>query len=172
MKQFFFFLLMAGLTTLTSCAKEGPEGPAGKDGQDGTNGTNGINGQDGNANVKSATYTIAANNWVKVNALISFVDLNVPIVTEPIASTGLVMVYRQVGDVWVAWPYTTGNERFWFWAKTGLVRIHAEDIITQTPDEFTDSVRVIAVSSSGLARNPDLDWTDYEAVKNAFDLAD
>lgn len=168
MKKLLSFLLLASITAFMSCSK-GDMGPAGKDGQDGIDGTD---GQDGNANVKNTVMTLSASDWVFFSSDIWYVDLQVPTVTTDIASTGLVMVYFQeaIGE-WYALPFSRGSQSYNFWVMSERVRIHSQNS-SIAPTKFTGKVRIVAVSSEGRARNPNLDWTDYEVVKEHFQLPD
>ncbi len=173
MKLFLNLLLVAGLATLMSCNGEmGPAGPAGQDGADGPAGQDGTDGQDGNANVKNLELTIQASNWVTFQSDLLYVDLNVPIVTGQIANTGMVMVYfQEVGTEWYALPYARNFQNYFFWVKPGQVRVHSQNT-SILPTKFTGKVRVVAVSAEGMARNPDLDWTNYEAVKSRLEWSE
>ena len=166
-------MLLAALATFIAC-----EGPAGKDGINGTNGidgidgTDGTDGQDGNANVNSAVTTISAADWIFFDAGLSYIDFQVPIVTADIAASGLVMVYIQEASAeWYALPFSRGAQSFFFWAKPGLVRIHTENT-NGSPYLFAGDIRIVAISADGLARNPNLDWTDYTRVKEALQLSE
>lgn len=176
MKNIFFLMLLTGITALFSCKGDmGDVGPAGKDGIDGVDGTDGINGQNGqngNANVKSFQTAVAATDWQVYDSHLSLIDLQVPTVTQQIAATGLVMVYFQFGGgEWYALPYSRSTQNYFFWAKTGLVRLHTQNDNT-SPEKFSGNVRVVAVSADGLARNPDLDWGNFIEVKKRLELAD
>lgn len=183
MKNFFFFLLMAAFTTsMISCSgpkgDNGLPGSAGLDGVDGTNGQDGQdgqdgqNGQDGNANVKSQTISILYTDWIYFNIDISYIDFNVPIITADIAATGMVMAYLKLssGET-VALPLSSGNQQYNFWFIPGKLRLHTVNIVG-VPEKFEGDIRIVAVSSSGLVRNPNLDWTNYNAVKAALNLSE
>lgn len=167
MKKLSFFLLLASISIFIACKGEiGPAGPAGQDGADG------LDGQNGNANVKNLVTTVSATNWVLFNSGLSYIDLSVPIVTTDIAATGLVMVYfQEAGNEWYALPFSRGSQSYFFWAKPGQVRIHTQNDST-SPTKFAGNVRIVAVSSEGLVRNPNVNWTDYASVKKAFKLSD
>lgn len=173
MKKLLSLLLLVGITAFIACKGElGPAGPSGQDGTDGIDGTDGTDGQDGNANVKSYTTTISAANWVPFTADLSYIDLQVPILTEEIAATGMVMVYLQeAGNEWYALPFSRGTQSYFFWVKPGFARIHTQNDST-APTKFAGKVRIVAASSDGRARHPDLDWTNYQEVKNRLQLPD
>ncbi len=130
MKNLLSLLLLLSITAFMSCKKGemGDMGPAGQDGQDGIDGQNGQNGQNGNANVKSYETTVEFADWVPHTFYLEYVDLQVPIITEQIAATGMVMVYwyYEAADVWFALPFSeTSDQFYYFWFKPGIVRIHS-----------------------------------------------
>lgn len=173
MKKLLSLLLFAGITAFIACKGElGPAGPSGQDGTDGIDGTDGTDGQDGNANVKNFTTTISATDWLFHDSHLSYIDLQVPIITEEIAAAGMVMMYLQgsIGE-WYTLPFSRSTQTYFFWAKSGLVRVHTQNDST-TPDKFSGKARIVAVSSDGKTRYPDLDWTNYQEVKNHLHLTE
>ncbi|MEZ4924827.1 MAG: hypothetical protein R3A50_01030 [Saprospiraceae bacterium] len=181
MKNLFLFLLMAAATTMISCKGEqgipGPAGVAGQDGIDGQDGQDGTNGTNGNANVKSFKTTVYASDWLYVISSIRQARVNVPIITNTIANNGLVMVYsHNIGSTsWLAWPlsyaFNGGTRSFYYYVFSGGLDLYSE-ASAGSPFESGIEVRVVAATADGLARNPDLDWTNYEAVKSALGLED
>lgn len=161
---------MAAATTMISC--KGEDGDPGPAGVMGTDGKDGQNGRDGNANVKSYTTTLSASDWLFFSNDLSYVDLKVPIVTDQIAATGMVMVYLQEANgEWYALPFTRGTQSYFFWVKSGSVRIHTQNSGT-SPNKFIGKIRVVAVSADGRICNPNINWTDYNSVKAGLDLPD
>ena len=174
MKKILAFLLLVSITAFTAC--KGDMGDPGLDGTNGQNGVDGTDGQDGNANVKNHTIAISASEWVSHSNNLSYVDVQAPFITEEIASKGMVMVYfYDPAAVWFALPFTYSTpanttQTYYFWFKTGVVRIHS--LNSATPVKYSGNVRIVAVTSEGLARNPDLDWTNYEDVKKRLQLTE
>lgn len=160
-------LLIAGVTSLSSCKKEGPIGPAGKD------------GIDGNANVTSNTFTVNSWNWT-LSDYVYYADLSVPSITSSIANTGLVQVYMESTSspgVWLNMPWTewfsSYTSTYNFNHGTGSVRVFKADSDLQAPSNpGLRRFKVIAIESSGMIANPDVDWANYESVKETFNLAD
>ena len=172
MRNLFFLLLMAGMTTLISCTKEGQRGPAGLDGQDGTNGTN---GQNGNANVKSLTIDILESQWTDEGPGIAQLELDAPILTEEIVNNGSVMVYLGTSGFWYALPVVltlpAGSQSYTFGFEPGKLTVISS--ITSGAAVKPDlMIRIVTATSEGLVRHPDLDWTNYEDVSRALQLAD
>ncbi|MBC7774987.1 MAG: hypothetical protein H7246_06060 [Phycisphaerae bacterium] len=80
------------------------------------------------------------------------------------------MAYLQeTNGEWYALPFSRSTQNYFFWAKTGAVRIHSQND-GASPIKFAGKVRVVAVTSEGMLHNLDLDWTDYEAVNNRLQL--
>lgn len=85
------------------------------------------------------------------------------------------------GTLWTALPYTyptgTGSANYsesWIFSyqlNNLVLDMQDSDFFTQAPTS-TVFVKVVAVASAGRKANPDLDWTNYSAVKAAFDLKD
>ncbi len=156
--------LLVVTTFLSACKKEkvvGPAGPA---------------GSAGNANVKSMTFTTVTADWIGDGAAGYEISLNVPIITADIYSTGAVMCYLEVSGTTFALPYSylnsgyTRHMLFTYNEGTILVKRRDDDGATSNPGVSNAKIRVVAISSTGMIQNPNLDLTDYEAVKEAFDL--
>lgn len=179
-------LLLAGaLVSFAACkGDDGAPGPAGVAGPKGDTGATGVAGptgpagQDGNANVKVVNKTIAASDWATANAVVKFVDLVVPEITQDIVDNGFVMAYQEFpfsgGNVWVALPayFADQGQGFHFWIREGLFRLHSTKN-SGTPATPATTIRIVIATADGMTRRPDLadlDWSDYEAVKIALDL--
>lgn len=182
MKKIFFFLLITSITAMLACKGEqgdpGPAGVVGKDGINGTNGQDGKDGKDGNANIRSSLDTVQATDWVQITSYQYIATIDVPIITQDIFDNGLVMVYsRNLGDssYWLAWPltisYGTGLNNFFYRINPGSITLYSQNYNFQ-PFVSGLEVRVVAASSEGLVHQPDLDWTKYDKVKEAFHLED
>ncbi len=163
---------MAGMTTMISCkGEEGDPGPAGVAGRNGTDGTDGTNG---NANVQSVNLTITSQEWQWSGPETNFINLPVPILTSDICNKGSVMVYSSFnGTFFTAWPWTDilYGQSFIFQFQPGALLLLCQST-NNDPYGGNLFVRVVAASAEGLASNPNLDWTNYEAVKEALNLAD
>lgn len=191
MKNLLSLLLLLSITAFMSCKGDmGDMGPAGQDGVDGTNGINGTNGQngqpgqpgqDGNANVKSFDTWFPSSAWASNGSYENKLEFDVSIITQAVAEHGMVMVYLKTsalgldGNAWTAMPFSLAyqfyTEAFSFSFVPGklFLRETSNDGLPVEPECYC---RVIAVTSQGLARNPDVDWTNYELVKTRLQLAD
>ena len=168
MKKLFFFLLLAGMTTMMACkGEQGDPGPAGVMGADGI---------DGNANIQNYFTTFTSSAWVTENANRIHVDLNIPTITSDILNTGLVVTYFQdIGSTyWLALPFTYsfpgGSQSYHVEVNPGEIRLTSSS--SSSPFSGGLNVRVVTASADGLAQNPNLDWSNYEAVASALNLAD
>lgn len=157
-KLMFLGLAIATLG-MSSCKKKevvGPAGPA------------------GNANVKSSTFVTTNTDWVGDQVSGYTATFNAPIITSAIASTGAVMCYLVDGSTSYALPYSYLNGSYTrhmsFEYETSVLRVKVIDDDGLTSNLGGYSIKVVAISSTGLIANPGLDLTDYEAVKEAFDL--
>lgn len=183
MKNLFTFLLLLSFSAFFSCKGEqgdmGLPGQDGIDGTDGQDGQDGKDGQDGNANVISINSMISSTAWVQIAPDKYTLEFFVPQITQDIADNGLVMVYFKTsyigldGTTWTALPITIARsnytESFVFGVKTGKI-VFTNTSNDNNPGAISCPVRIILATSEGLARNPDLDWINYELVKETFQL--
>lgn len=172
----FFSLILFG------CEKEGPMGPTGLAGKDGADGKD---GKDGNANVKSITKSIAPSDWMASGTagedLYFYYEISIPEITNDIVQNGVVMIYyKETDGSYHALPTTYNfyssyldyyyhtTIRFSF--KTGKVRIEIEDsdMITIRPDSSIE-FKIVVIEGSTL-KNLSIDLTNYQDVKERFDL--
>lgn len=181
MKKNVLLLLIFSLI-LFGCEKEGPVGPEGPAGKDGVNGSD---GNDGNANVQSITKSIAYGDWQASGTagedLYYYVEISIPEITAQIVQDGTVMVYyKESNDFYYALPSTFNwyssylgyyyhtTLRFSF--KTGIVRIEIEDSNMNTyRPESTVEFKIVVIAGSTL-KNLSIDLTNYQDVKERFDL--
>ena len=158
--------LMLGLLVVTSflgaCKKkEGPAGPA---------------GADGNANVKSVTVSTVAADWTGDGVAGYSITINAPIITADIVATGAVMCYMDISGTTYALPYSylyngfTRHMLFDYAAGTLTVDRRDDDGATTNPGSSNAKIKIVAISSSGLIQHPNVDFSNYEEVKEAFDL--
>lgn len=156
--------LLVVTTFLGACKKkevEGPTGPA---------------GADGNANVKSLTVATVAGDWTGDGTAGYSITLSAPLITADIVATGAVMCYLEFGGSTYALPYSyfyQGYSRhmlFTYGEGTVTVRRIDDDGLTTNPGSASSKIKIVAISSTGLMQNPNLDLSNYEEVKTAFDL--
>ncbi len=195
-----FLALMLFVTTLImfSCAKDGADGQPGAAGLNGVNGANGKDGaagtagtpgKDGNANVKSRVVTVNASDWIKsfygtsTTQYYYRVNLPIPEVTKEILDKGLVMTYRSNSssnaNSFISLPFTSafsaGTSTFiTTWTPVhyeGGVTIWKEDsdLLTLEPTGGY-TFKVVAITPSGLAAHPNVNYKNYAEVAATFNL--
>ena len=162
-------MTLIAMVFAVSC--RGPMGPA---------------GHDGNANVCSSTVTVYSNDWYWDNNTSWRVDLKYEAITADITDYGAVLVYMEDRNTWRQLPYTfyyngfdeQGNE--FFYSSSLEVSSYDEGVsIFWTENDFFDEYRpedhrfkIVVIAASVYASRPDVDYSSYEAVKTAFQLAD
>lgn len=152
--------LITGSMILSGCAKEGPAGDDGKD---------------GNANVVSTTVTSSA--WA-YSAPSWYLNLPAAAVTQNIINTGAVLVYAKVGDSYNQLPLTFYQSASYSTTVEvssyagGVNLIWTDSDLTQPNTPTLQTFKIVAISSAGLAQNPDLDFSNYEEVVSAYEIAE
>ena len=180
MKKTFLSFAILAMILLVSCTKPGPIGPigpAGTNGKDGTagtngtngaagtNGTNGTNGVNGNANVIGTT-TVALNSgsWTASGSAF-IVTITATAITQAIVDKGAVMVYEQSASFWRALPYTSGVvSKYFFFTLNSVSVVYQNTDGSQTTNPGNQTYRIVAISSSFAAANPNVNWGNYEEV--------
>ncbi len=158
-KTTLLFLLVL-FTTFSSCRKEGPQGPP------------------GNANVKSSTITFSNWGWDNTSNY-NYADFTWPDITSSIVNNGAVMVYLNTSTGYVQlprviYPASTYSESQRFVYNVGTLRIIVQDsdLLPPSPALGTWTIKVLAIESSAIQANPDVNWENYSEVKAQFGLPD
>lgn len=159
------YLLSIITILLLSCNKEGPEGPAG------------TNGQDGNANVQLTTFAITS--WTESGVSYKAASPWLSDITQNIVDNGAVHTYMSNGSGgWEPLPLTLYPSSTYSRTYTAVhylngVTLWVNDSDLNLPsDPGTRSFKVVAVAASAKIANPDVDYTNYEEVKQTFNLLD
>ena len=166
-------MTVLAISFLASC--RGPQGPA---------------GQDGNANVASSTVTVRQSDWRWVNDCQWMVEIDYPAINNNVYNHGAVLVYMKIDGAWSQVPLTyfyeaevedgysnfassievatlnDGGVRL-FWTESDFY--HAPDGPGKN-DSY--DFKIVAIEASVYSHRSDVDYSDYEAVKTAFQLAD
>lgn len=152
------FLLV--LFTFNGCRKEGPQGPP------------------GNANVKSNTITFSSWGWDNTNYY-NYADFTWGEITSSIVNSGAVMVYVNTSAGYVQlprviYPTSTYSESQRFVYNVGTLRIIVQDsdLLPPSPALGTWTIKVLAIESSAIQANPNVNWENYTEVKEQFGLPD
>ena len=160
--------LVAMIFAVSCRGPQGPEGPM------------------GNANVCSSTVTVKSSDWYFDNNTSWRVDLRYEAITAEIAEHGAVLVYMEENDTWRQIPLTfyynlfddEGNE--YFYSSSLEVSSYENGVsIFWTEDDFFDGYRpdehrfkIVVIAAGVYQSRSDVDYSNYEAVKTAFQLAD
>lgn len=147
----------------------GPEGPA---------------GHDGNANVCSSTVTVRSNDWYW-NETSWRVDIKYEAINANITDYGAVLVYMEDNNTWRQIPLTfyysiVEDDVEYFYSSSLEVSTYDEGVsIFWTENDFYDGYRpedrrfkIVVIAASVFQSRSDVDYSSYEAVKTAFQLAD
>ena len=147
-------------------------------------------GRDGNANVASSTVTVRQSDWRWVNDCQWMVEIDYPAINNNVYNHGAVLVYMKIDGAWSQVPLTyfyeaevedgysnfassievatlnDGGVRL-FWTESDFY--HAPD---GPGDKDSYDFKIVAIEASVYSHRTDVDYSSYEAVKTAFQLAD
>lgn len=165
---------------MASCrGPQGPQGPA---------------GQDGNANVASSKVTVHDYDW---QWKLFFTDgdnnergqyevtIDYPAINSNVFNYGAVLVYMDVNGTWSQVPLTyyysedDGQQINFYEASIEVATLNdgglclywtESDMWKVRPD--THDFKIVAIEASVYDNRTDVDYSDYNAVKTAFQLAD
>ena len=161
--------LFAMIFAVSCRGPQGPQGPA---------------GQDGNANVVSSTLTIYPDQWYWDNTSWR-VDIGYAAINANIDNYGAVLVYMDNQNTWRQLPMTfyysvTENNVVSFYSSSLEVSSYQGGVsIFWTENDFYNGYRpdehrfkIVVIAASEYENRSDVDYSNYEAVKAAFQLAD
>lgn len=169
-------MTVLAISFLASCrGPQGPQGPA---------------GHDGNANVASSTVTIHDYDWKWDNFYTDaegnprgqfYVGIDYPAINNNVYNHGAVLVYMDVEGAWTQVPLTYYYEEDGglfeasievstlsngglnlFWTESDLWKVRPS----------THDFKIVAIQANVYKDRSDVDYSSYEAVKTAFQLAD
>ena len=151
----------------------GPQGPA---------------GHDGNANVASSTLTVYSSNWQWLQDYGQWVvTIDYPAINNNVFNHGAVLVYMDVDGAWSQVPLTyyyqdvnQAGETINCAASIEVATLNDGGVrLFWTESDFYDGARpgthnfkIVAIEASVYANRTDVDYSNYNAVKTAFQLAD
>ncbi len=171
-KLTFISMALMAVFFMASCrGPMGPEGPA---------------GQDGNANVQSSTVTVKSSDWYWDNNTSWRVDIEYQAIDVDIDNYGAVLVYMNSSNTWRQLPMTfyysqtDDNGQTSYYSSSLEVSTYENGVsIFWTENDFYDGYRpdehdfkIVVIAASSYESRPDVDYSDYNAVKAAFQLAD
>ncbi len=144
----------------------------------------GPKGEPGNANVCSTTIEITSSQWYWDNTSWR-VDIKYEAISPDITDHGAVLVYREEKGTWRQLPYTFYYSQFendveYFYSSSLEVSTYDEGVsIFWTENDFYDGYRpdnqrfkIVVIAASVYQARPDVDYSDYEAVKTAFQITE
>lgn len=144
------------------CTKEGPPGPKGDPGT-----------------INMSAYYFNATSWSLNSNSDWYNSIGIPALTADNIDDAAVMVYFKVATAWRALPYTevnTTNYFMGFYHYVGTVDVlwtyNGIGSGSDPNDYYNTNVqyKIVVIPASQRRANPDLDWSDYEAVKQRFNL--
>ena len=172
-------MTILAISFLASCTKVGPMGPQGPA------------GNDGNANVASSTVTVYSSNWQWVNNCQWKVEIDYPAINNNVYNYGAVLDYMDVDGAWSQVPLTYYYQDVIIYDDGTQETINCAASIEVatlnnggvrlfwTESDFYDGARpgthnfkIVAIEASVYNSRSDVDYSNYEAVKTAFQLAD
>ena len=145
----------------------------------------GPQGPMGNANVCSSTVTVKTSDWYWDNTSWR-VDLRYEAISPNITDHGAVLVYMEDRNTWRQLPLTfyynvfDENNTEHFYSSSLEVSSYDDGVsIFWTENDFFDGYRpdehrfkIVVIEASVYASRSDVDYSNYEAVKTAYQLAD
>lgn len=175
------FSAMMLATSIFFNACKGEVGPKGDTGATGANGATGAKGDVSSANVIYSTWK-PADSWVLSNyygAIGRYFDIAAPQLTREILDRGNVYVYWKPAnnlDAVIPLPTTTHDFReFFLEHKVSRIRIWFFNSIRTDPGTLPSSNEfryVIVPGGVAGGRRTAVDYSNYEAVKKAYNLPD
>jgi len=146
-----------------------------KDGATGATGATGPSGANGNANVIGTTdYTIQANDWLS-SGNTKYVNLINNSITQSIVNSGIVMIYQKssTSSSYTPLPfsYLGFNSTFSFSLNSVQLQLSYNNGSAFTISSSM-TIRAVIISASNKMANPNVNWNNYEEVKDVFKLKD
>lgn len=135
----------------------------------------------GNSNISSEIWTVST--WGN-NGGLYYSDFNISTLTASVQNAGAVEVFLSTdgGATWKGLPFTqygsTSNYLWSFQTQTGLVTVkwtYDGSGLGSDPNTVYGAIckfKIVCISAAGLKTNPNVDYRNYEVLKNAFNLKD
>ena len=143
--------------------------------EDGATGATGQAGAEGNANVIGTTdFTILPTDWQTLGNL-KYINIQNNGITQSIVNSGIVMVYQKSNssNSYTALPFSyQGIDRGFTFGLNYLqitLSPYNNSSISITANTI---IRAVIISASNRMANPNVNWNNYQEVKNALKLKD
>lgn len=140
-------------------------------------GAPGAQGPQGNANVTYGIFNVPASSWGYTSPTY-YATLLEPTITQDILDKGAILVYMGSTSQWVQLPVTfypssTYSELIKPIFTLGQVEVDITDSdLTQPATPTAKTFKVVVIASRSMLINPNVDFSNYESVKKAFNLKD
>lgn len=159
-------LVLVLFLIISSCAKK--EGPAGPQGEQGPAGPK------GNMSVTSLHCTVFSGSWgLGCSGYCWFYNQNFPALSSSyIVDYGAVMVYWKNGGDYIAMPYTSNDVELYFSHSLNTVsfKIRSASGTTTINQPGDLEFKIVMIPPAMIKKQ--LDYTNYGAVKAAYNLTD
>lgn len=141
-------------------------------------GAPGAQGPQGNANVDYSIFNVPASSWGYTSPSY-YAALIVPSITQDIIDKGAVLVYYQTGtNTYTQLPLTffptaTYSELWEVVSSLNQVQVQITDSDLTAPNAPPAcTFKVVTMASRSMLSKPNVDFRNFESVKNAFNLKD
>ena len=158
---------MAAIIGIAALLFNGCKGKDGAPGADGPKGTAGTNGTNGNANVHSYTFQ---NLQFSGTSSPYNIFISNSIFTQQVFDSASVQVYikdRSYTAAWQLGPCDVFNSVY-----LGVGHIDLFSPTNWTSLGYSWDVRVVIIPAAMIVQHPNVNFKDYAAVKNTFNLTD
>lgn len=143
--------------------------------EDGATGATGQAGADGNANVIGTTdFTILPTDWQTLGNL-KYINLQNNGITQSIVNSGIVMVYQKsnTGNSYTALPFSyQGIDRGFTFGLNYLQITLSPYNNSSISITANTTIRAVIIPASNRMANPNVNWNNYQEVKDALKLKD
>ncbi len=149
---------------ITSCTKDGETGPQGPQGPQGAAGTN------GSSNVTSFTFGISSSAWIHGSGDVYYYVKSYSI-ADVTGSAVMVYIKDSYGS-WVAMPVSDWlyvGDQFIYRYNSGGFEL---DYYYSVRPSSTRYFKAVIIPPASRAANPNVNYSNYQEVKAAFNLAD
>lgn len=129
------------------------------------------------SSVKSLEITVSGSDWTESNGVYTATK-PCSVITQNIFNKGAVMCYLKDGSTYFPLPYTVSfgptswisHYLFTYSVNSIKLQIYDDDGLSGNPG--TQIYKVVAIESTGLIENPNVDLSNYASVKEVFNLED
>lgn len=178
-----FLSCLLAATVLIGACKKGDPGPAGEKGDKGDPGAQGATGGKGDAGTANVLYS----DWIDLRYALDtasatfFTQINEAKVTEDLISKGEIKVFINLGSsaqkVVTPLPFVSGEAQIAPVFAPGVIELDANVNASTVTDQATGNkfrqYRYVLIPGGAHVRmNKQINWNNYEEVKNYLGLKD